>query len=99
MSPSDLLRETGLKVSTRQFRRYLAGGLISGVRRGKRGRYIVVGPVTPKRIAGIKKRIAHFKCRPGRKRLKCVPIVRQKFDGVENVRFPRFNLHISMEEF
>ena len=57
MSPSELLRETGLQVSTRQFRRYLASGIISGVRRGKRGRFVVVGPVTPKRIAEIKQKI------------------------------------------
>ena len=51
MSPSELLRETGLRVSPGQFRRYMASGIIPGVRRGKRGRFAVVGPVQLKRSA------------------------------------------------
>jgi hypothetical protein len=48
MCASDLLRKTGLKMSTRQFRRYLASGIIPGVVRPKGGHFAVVGPVTPK---------------------------------------------------
>src|SRR5204862_412939 len=73
MSPSELLSETGLRLSTRQFRRYMAAGIIPGVKCGKRGRYVIVGPVTAARIARTKERIRKFRGRSGRKRLRYVP--------------------------
>ena len=99
MSPSDLLRETGLKVSTRQFRRYLAGGIIPGVKRGKGGRFVIVGPVTPARIATIKCRLRKFRCAPGRRRLKHVAPVHLKGNKFVNVRFSRLNLAGILIEF
>lgn len=99
VSPSELLREIGLNVSTRQFRRYLAGGIIPGVRRGKRGRYAIVGPVTQKRLEEIKMRILKFRCRPGRKKLNYLPPIRIKSRKPTDVKFPRFNLHASMIQF
>ena len=73
MSPSDLLRKTGLPVSTRQFRRYMKGGIIPGVIRGKKGHYRIVGPITPKRIETIRQRVRKFRSKPGRKKLKNLP--------------------------
>ena len=78
MSPSDLLRETGLKVSTRQFRRYMAGGVIPGIVRSKGGHFSVVGPVTQTRLSVIRKRVLKFRCKPGRKKLNYVPPVETK---------------------
>src|SRR2546421_5368804 len=99
MSPSELLRETGVRVSTRQFRRYMASGIIPGVRRGKRGRFVVVGPVTPKRIAETKQKILKFRCAPGRKRLKYFPPVQLKRSVLTDVRFSRLNLAGMLIEF
>lgn len=56
MSPSDLLRETGLTMSMRQFRRYFPH--LDGVVRGKRGHYRVVGPVTEARLQRIRDNVA-----------------------------------------
>jgi len=96
MSPSDLLRKTGLNVSTRQFRRYLASHIIPGVVTSKGGHYAIVGPVTPRRLINIRRRISRFRCRPGRKKLKYVaPIGKDPND----VKFSRLNLHRSMIEF
>ena len=97
MSPSELLRETGLRVSTRQFRRYMASRMIPGVRRGKRGRFVIVGRVTPTRIAEIKRRISKFRCAPGRKRLKYVPPFEFKRTELSDVRFRRVNLGMLVE--
>jgi hypothetical protein len=99
MSPSELLRETGLQVSTRQFRRYMANRIITGIRRGKRGHYVVVGPVTPKRIAEIQRRVLHFRCGPGRKRLKYIPPVPLKSRAFRDVTFSRVNLAGALTEF
>lgn len=99
MSPSELLRQTGLHVSTRQFRRYLAGGLIPGVVRGKGGHYAVKGPVTPARIARIKERILKFRGRPGRKKLRNIVPVNITNRKRTDVKFPGFTLGGSMIEF
>lgn len=99
MSPSELLRRTGLSVSTRQFRRYMAGGLIAGVVRRKRGHYVVIGPVTPARISRIRENIIKFRCKPGRKKLKFFPPVQKKKETRFSGRFPPWNLYTSMLNF
>ena len=99
MSPSDLLRATGLHVSTRQFRRYMASGIIPGVRRGKRGRFVVVGPVTPRRIARTNELIRKFRCAPGRKKLRYVPPAKADKRSLSEIRFRRLNLAGILIEF
>jgi hypothetical protein len=100
MSPSELLRETGLRLSTRQFRRYMAAGIIPGVKCGKRGRYVILGPVTPARIARTKERIRKFRGRSGRKRLRYIPPAAQtKFRRRQDFRFRRLNLSGILIEF
>lgn len=99
MSPSELLRRTGLSVSTRQFRRYITGRLIPGVVRRKRGHYVVVGPVTPARIARIRENIIKFRCKPGRKKLRYFPPVGNEKETLFSGRFPPWNLYTSMISF
>lgn len=99
MSPSELLLRTGLSVSTRQFRRYMVGGLIPGVVRRKRGHYVVIGPVTPARITRIRENIIKFRCKPGRKKLKFFPPVQKKKETRFSGRFPPWNLYTSMVSF
>jgi hypothetical protein len=77
----------------------MASGIIPGVRRGKRGRFVVVGPVTPKRIAETKQKILKFRCAPGRKKLKYVPPVQFKRRVLGDVRFSRLNLAGILIEF
>jgi len=100
MSPSELLSETGLRLSTRQFRRYMAAGIIPGVKCGKRGRYVIVGPVTAARIARTKERIRKFRGRSGRKRLRYVPPAAQtRPTRLHDFKFTRLNLSGILIEF
>jgi hypothetical protein len=99
MSASDLLLRTGLNMSTRQFRRYLASGIVPGVVRRKGGHFAVVGPITPKRIATIKDLILKFQLAAGRKRLGYLPPVHDKRRGLTDVRFSRLNLARIIIEF
>ncbi|HEY5706313.1 MAG TPA: hypothetical protein VIS96_12130 [Terrimicrobiaceae bacterium] len=79
MSVSDLLRETGLRIGERQFRRYLALNALDGIARTKGGHYYVVGPVTPERIERIRNTVFSLKRRPGRPPPR--PSNRPKFSG------------------
>jgi hypothetical protein len=77
----------------------MAGGIIPGIVRSKGGHFSVVGPVTPERIARIRKRVLKFRCNPGRKKMRCVPPVQGKRAKLADVKFPRFNLSASMIDF
>jgi len=65
MSPSDLLRETGLTLSIRQFRRHLPK--IEGVKKGKGGHYYICGPVTADRINRIRTQIEKLMRQPAKR--------------------------------
>ena len=77
----------------------MAGGLIPGVVRRKRGHYVVIGPVTPARITRIRKNIIKFRCKPGRKKLRFFPLVQEQKGNRFSGEFPPWNLYTSMISF